>query len=199
LLDCRCSNHTSAMKKNLLIVLTVTLFLHPVSFGKQWMCGSSERNPQVVESLNIPNLLYSLRRNLDKKVVCYQLNLGTDGELNRDEPIRVFWREPDGKLSNLNYLQNKLAYGVRVIDRGQVCFQIASVAFPERPMSLKRGVGNKYGIYVSIHQKECLLTSIFINIGGVSKLSPQVRYIELHGVEPVTGKSVTERIVLSRS
>jgi hypothetical protein len=47
---------------------------------------------------------------------------------------------------------------------------------------------------MAINQKQCVLTKIFVRIEGGTFWVPNVRYIEVTGTDPATGKTVTERI-----
>ena len=52
---------------------------------------------------------------------------------------------------------------------------------------------NKYHVYAIINQKQAVLNRIFIKIDGGTFWSPNVVYMEMKGIDVITGKEVMER------
>lgn len=144
----------------------------------------------------LPNLLFYIQRDPNTNTICYELNVNDKGQLDEENPVHPFWiRYPEGGVrKELNYLQKKFAYGIIVKKTGKDYFQLKSVAYSKTPLYLKKGTNNKYQVYMAINQKQCVLTKIFVRIEGGTFWVPNVRYIEVTGTDPATGKTVVERI-----
>ncbi|GLU52179.1 DUF4833 domain-containing protein [Dyadobacter frigoris] len=144
----------------------------------------------------LPNLLFYIQRDPNTNTICYELNVNDKGQLDEENPVHPFWiRYPEGGgRKELNYLQKKFAYGIIVKKAGKDYFQLKSVAYSKTPLYLKKGTNNKYQVYMAINQKQCVLTKIFVRIEGGTFWVPNVRYIEVTGTDPATGKTVVERI-----
>lgn len=144
----------------------------------------------------LPNLLFYIQRDPNTNTICYELNVNDQGQLDEENPVHPFWiRYPEGGgRKELNYLQKKFAYGIIVKKAGKDYFQLKSVAYSKTPLYLKKGTNNKYQVYMAINQKQCVLTKIFVRIEGGTFWVPNVRYIEVTGTDPATGKTVVERI-----
>ncbi|MEO6686847.1 MAG: DUF4833 domain-containing protein [Dyadobacter sp.] len=144
----------------------------------------------------LPNLLFYIQRDPNTNTICYELNINDQGQLDEENPVHPFWiRYPEGGgRKELNYLQKKFAYGIIVKKAGKDYFQLKSVAYSKTPLYLKKGTNNKYQVYMAINQKQCVLTKIFVRIEGGTFWVPNVRYIEVTGTDPATGKTVVERI-----
>lgn len=144
----------------------------------------------------LPNLLFYIQRDPNTNTICYELNVNDQGQLDEENPVHPFWiRYPEGGVrKELNYLQRKFAYGIIVKKAGKDYFQLKSVAYSKTPLYLKKGTNNKYQVYMAINQKQCVLTKIFVRIDGGTFWVPNVKYIEVTGTDPSTGKTVVERI-----
>lgn len=145
---------------------------------------------------NIPNLLFYIQRDPNTNTICYELNLNDKGELIDDKPVKVYWiRYPEGGMrKDLNYIQRKFAYGINVKASEKGTYELRSVAYNKLPLFLRKDPKNKYRVFASIQQKECILNRVFIRIDGGTFWSPNVLYIELKGVDPTTGNTIVQRI-----
>jgi hypothetical protein len=144
----------------------------------------------------IPNLLFYIQRDPNTNTICYELNVDDKGQLDEENPVHPFWilYPQGGGRKELNYLQKKFAYGIVVKKAGKDYYQLKSVAYSKTPLYLKKGTNNKYQVYMAINQKQCVLTKIFVRIDGGTFWVPNVKYIEVTGTDPATGKIVVERI-----
>lgn len=144
----------------------------------------------------VPNLLFYIQRDPNTNTICYELNVNDKGQLDEENPVHPFWiRYPEGGMrKELNYLQRKFAYGIVVKKSGKDFYQLKSVAYAKTPLYLKKGTNNKYQVFMQINQKQCVLTKIFVRIDGGTFWVPNVKYIEVTGTDPSTGKTVIERI-----
>jgi len=184
-----------------------TLILFSCAFLQVLICEpflerrlqSFQTNDSLPIPKEIPDLLFYLQRDPDSNTVCYTLNLNSEGQLNIKEPVRFFWVRyaENGERKELNYLQRKFAYGIIVKSLGHEIFEIKSVAYPQRILYLKKNNEKKYKVIASINGKECTLQRLFIRIRGGSPISPKIEYIELKGIDYLTGMIISERVKVS--
>jgi phosphatidylglycerophosphate synthase len=146
---------------------------------------------------NIPGLMFYIQRTPNTNTICYELNLSPEGILNSDDPIHIFWLRyatENGKRKELNFIQRKFAYGLKVKMLRTDNYEVRSVAYPKKEMYLRKATDSHYYVYTTIGGSLAVLKRIFINIDGGSFWSPNVTYIELKGIDVVTGASVSEKI-----
>ncbi|MGA0556032.1 DUF4833 domain-containing protein [Larkinella sp. VNQ87] len=143
-----------------------------------------------------PGFMFYIQRDPNTNTICYELNLGKEGKLEKNNPIHAFWiRYPEGgHRKDLNFIQRKFAYGINSKSIGEDRYELRSVAYSKLPLVLRKDSKNQYHVYVDIDKTECILNRIFIRIDGGTFWHPNVLYIELRGVNPVTGKTVIQRI-----
>ena len=179
------------MKKHFIFILLLLV-------TSEVMCSAAQEqfSPDTMPVPNIPNLLFYIQRDPNSNTICYQLNIDKEGKLDTKNPVHAFWiRYPEGgTIKELNFIQNKFAYGLKVTPIGDGAFELKSVAYTRSPLYLRRDNRNRYRVYIHVNQKEHVLKRIFVHIDGGSKLAPNVVYIELKVVDPDTGKVVIERI-----
>jgi hypothetical protein len=145
-------------------------------------------------AINAATLFY-IQRDPNSNTILYELNTASDGELNKDNPVHVFWIKYNerGQKEELNYLQRKFAYGVNVKPVDDDRYDIRFVSYKKFPMLLMKAADGKYHIFATIDNKQAILKSIFIRIEGGSFWIPNVLYVEVNGTDPLTGKEVTGR------
>lgn len=147
-----------------------------------------------------PDMLFYLQRSLDMNSVIYAGNYlkkeNGKRELNPEEPLQIYWQLNDkaGTTEPLSQIQ-KLGYGVKseAVEGG--IFKINLVAYNKVKIFLKPAPKTgKYLAYILMDDKEILLSRIFINIDGGSKLAPNVTFIEVTGTDPKNGNRVSQKI-----
>ncbi|RZA00760.1 MAG: DUF4833 domain-containing protein, partial [Sphingobacteriaceae bacterium] len=143
---------------------------------------------------NISRLFY-VQRNPNSNTIIYELNVGKDGQLDKDEPVHVYWIRyaEKGQKEELNYIQRKFAYGVTAKASGRDKYDIRFVSYKKFPLTLMKGEDGKYHIFATVNQKEMALSRIFIKIEGGTFWLPNVKYVEMKGTDPSTGKEISER------
>jgi len=145
---------------------------------------------------NISNLLFYIQRDPNTNTICYTLNVDKAGKLDLSTPIYAFWiRYPEGGIKkDLNFIQRKFAYGINTKKQADGSYDVRSVAYSKLPLKLKRDAKGVFRIFASINRREAILERIFIRIGdGGTFWSPDVKYIELKGIEVETGKRTIMR------
>lgn len=145
---------------------------------------------------DVEHLLFYIQRDPNTNTICYTLNVDKSGRLDLGSPIHAFWiRYPEGGVrKDLNFIQRKFAYGINTKKLADGSYDVRSVAYSKLPLKLKKDAKGYYRVYANINDKESVLERIFIRIGdGGTFWKPDVKYIELKGVEVKTGKRILER------
>ncbi|MBS1562813.1 MAG: DUF4833 domain-containing protein [Bacteroidetes bacterium] len=143
-----------------------------------------------------PNQLFFLQRTPNINTIVCELNFKTNGELNEDEPVHVFWIRygESGQRAELSFIQRNFAYGVKTRLLSKDKYELHFVSYKKAMMYLTKAADNKYHVFTSINQKQAILNRIYIKINpGGSFWSPNIEYVELAGTEPGTNKEVLER------
>ncbi|OOQ59981.1 DUF4833 domain-containing protein [Mucilaginibacter pedocola] len=142
-----------------------------------------------------PKTLFYLQRTSNTATVMYELNIDSDGKLNEEEPMHVYWirYNEHGQKAELNYIQRKFAYGLVQKQLGEDKYDIRFVSYKKFPMTLMKAADGKYRIFATVAQKQMALQKVFIKIEGGSFWLPNIVYVEMKGTDPATGKDITER------
>jgi hypothetical protein len=149
-----------------------------------------------------PKQLFYLQRTPNTNTVIYETNFNSEGKLDPDDPIHVYWiRYPEGGgIKELNYIQKHFAYGVKSepIEDGR--YRLTFAAYKKRNFYLIYAPrDNKYHIYGTVGNKVVMLERVFIQINpGGTFWAPNVQYIDIRGREVSSGKEVTERIIIAK-
>jgi phosphatidylglycerophosphate synthase len=152
--------------------------------------------PKFPVPSGIPNQLFYLQRDPNTNTVIYQLNLDKSGQLDEDEPIRIFWIRyaEQGQQQDLNFIQRKFAYGVKSKKIGPDKYELRFAAYGKLPFYLmKAGPDRAFHVYTAIANKQSVLDRIFLRIEGGTFWVPNVKYVELKGSNPATREPVIER------
>ncbi|ALL07156.1 CDP-alcohol phosphatidyltransferase [Pedobacter sp. PACM 27299] len=145
----------------------------------------------------IKNQLFYLQRDPNTNTIIYELNVDAKGEVNRAEPLLVYWLRYDdnGEKKDLSYIQRKFAYGIQTKEIGKDQYEIRFVSHKKIPMYLMVSKEDqKFHVYVTVNNKKIELNKIFVRIEGGSFWLPNVKYVELSGINTATDTPVIERI-----
>jgi phosphatidylglycerophosphate synthase len=152
--------------------------------------------PKFPVPSGIPNQLFYLQRDPNTNTVIYQLNVNKAGQVDEDEPIRIFWIRyaEQGQQQDLNFIQRKFAYGVKSKKIGPDKYELRFAAYGKLPFYLmKAGPDRAFHVYTAIAGKQGVLERIFLRIEGGTFWVPNVKYVELKGFNPTTREPVVER------
>ena len=142
-----------------------------------------------------PPELFRIRRSTNANELVYAARLDDEGQLDEDDPLRVYWLmlAEDGHREGLNILEKMLAYGFTAEPAPQGGFRVVLKAKKDRPLHLALR-GRCPVAYVEIAGRPALLRSIYVQTssGGVV---PTVAHVDMAGVDPTTGREITERIL----
>jgi phosphatidylglycerophosphate synthase len=167
--------------------------------------GTLHPHPPVikdpVDTFPVPpvngNSLFYLQRTPNINTVVYELNQ-TNGMPDKDEPIRIQWiRYTDKRQrADLSWIQRRFAYGLKEKDMGNGTYELRFFAFKKVPLYLKKwSVDNKQHVFVDISGRQAILNRVYLRIDpGGTFWSPNVRYLEVTGVDTENGKELVQRI-----
>jgi len=153
-------------------------------------------NPAPVVS---PNQLFSLQRSKDANTIIYEANVNAGQHLDPSKPVAVYWIRyaERGQRENLTQVQWQMAYGYRHKPSSESgAYDICLNAFPQRPLRIAYHNGKPVALLL-INGKRACLQSVFVQVDSKAHLIPRVKFIELHGTDVLTNKSVHERISLN--
>lgn len=160
-----------------------------------------ERNELLNDSFpvpkNIQHMLFYVQRTPNINTVVYELNLDEKGQLNKSNPVHVFWIRyaEEGQREELSFIQRFYAYGLKTKDLGNNKYELRFVSYKKIPFYLYRSaIDNQFRAHATLAKKEVLLKKIFLQIEGGTFWFPNVVYIEFTGIDPVTGQEIIERI-----
>ncbi len=136
--------------------------------------------------------LFQIDRSKNRNIVCYDVNL-ENGALNLDNPLEVYWirHEEGGMKKDLSFLQRKLAYGYKVVDKGQNEATVKLIAYDRQNLRICR-LGSQWVALTTIKGQECILSAIYVKAKSTNSLS--VEYVELRGKSVSRGTMISERI-----
>jgi hypothetical protein len=145
-------------------------------------------------------ILFKIERSKDPNEIWYTTNLNSDGSLNQDMPIKVFWvkKTENNVVEQLTGIQKRFSYGIKAMNSvntegSEWHFQLA--AYSDRIFKLKRMANGQYTVFTRSGTKEIALTQIFIKFDGGSFMFPSIAYAKLIGIEPQSGIEISEVII----
>jgi phosphatidylglycerophosphate synthase len=185
-------------------VVTVLLFLLSL-----FNCGNiatmsaqtaDQSNPSPLKfpiPKGVSNQLFYLQRDPNTNTIICQLNTNLKGEVDKDEPVNVYWLryQENGEKKDLGYVQRKFAYGIDSKYLGKDQYELRFVSHKKLPMYLVKSEDDKkYHVFVTVNNKKIQIERIFLRIEGGSFWLPNVKYVEIKGLNAATNASITERI-----
>lgn len=171
------------MKRNYLLMVLCCL---------SFLSGAAQQGFPVPEN-NALQLFY-LQRTSNHNTIVYELNY-KNGKLDLRNPVHPFWIRytEQSQRAELSFIQRVFAYGIKIKQLPDSSYRVRLVSYAGYTMYLKKGADGKYRIYAPINRQLMVLNRIFVKITGGSMWSPDIEYFEVSGIDPATGKPVSER------
>ncbi|MDR2039315.1 MAG: DUF4833 domain-containing protein [Bacteroidales bacterium] len=164
------------------------IFISTVAYP--WEISSPENDTYPNEKR-----LFHVERSLNRNIVCYDINISESGELNTLEPMTVYWIDREkypGQSTGLNYIQKKLAFGYEIDLNSENGVTIKLNAIKNRKVYIEKDEFSKYYCKTNINNQLSILNKIYVKVRPSNSLD--VEYIDLSGINPDNGSSVSERI-----
>ena len=149
---------------------------------------------------DIKNLIFYVQRTNNINTLIYEFNYDADGELNTENPVKVYWKNYniDGSTEPLNALQRKYAYGVEsfIADAAKKTFYFHLVSYKKQEIYLiKSPTTNKYEAFINLNNRLIEITRVYIHIEGGAFWTPKIKYLDVFGMLPNSKKIVVERVI----
>lgn len=143
------------------------------------------------------NMLFYIQKSFNTNAVVYTLNIDEKGQINKDEPINVFWRryQEQGQKRELKYVEKTFGFGVKsnfLKDKPNT-IEFTIVALKKLKLFATVNTKGKPTVATTINGKPAYIEKVFITAEH-TKLLPEVFAVELFGKEIKTGKYIYERI-----
>jgi hypothetical protein len=139
--------------------------------------------------------LFRIRRSTNANEIVYAAQLDAAGRLDEDDPLVAYWlmHAEDGHREGLNILEKLLAYGFSADPAPEGGYRVILKAKKDRPVHLALRDGCPVA-FIEIAGRPARLRGIFVQTssGGVV---PTIAHVDVTGVDPATGREVTERIL----
>lgn len=179
-----------------LIVITILVYIIPGNLLAQ------SKNPSPLNfptPKNIDNMLFYIQRDPNINTAIYAINYQENGKINKSNPIKAYWIRyaEKGEKKDFNYLQRKFAYGIETKTLENEEFEFKFVSYKKLSLTLKKiEADQKYHVFANVNQKKIQVEKIFVRIEGGSFWLPNVKYAEVTGIDALSNKTITERMLL---
>jgi hypothetical protein len=142
-----------------------------------------------------PKHLFYLQRPANTNTLIYELN-AENGVPDKKKPIHVFWISyaKNGQKEELSGLEKRYAYGVKVTELAEGQFEFYLVSCKYLKLLLKQGDDKFYHVYANINNKLLMVSRIYIEVKGGSLFKPNIDYVDVKGIDTISGSETEERI-----
>ena len=179
-------------------LIVITIVVHIISGNLL----AQSKNPSPLNfptPKNIDNMLFYIQRDPNINTAIYAINYQENGKINKSNPIKAYWIRyaEKGEKKDFNYLQRKFAYGIETKTLENEEFEFKFVSYKKLALTLKKiEADQKYHVFANVNQKKIQVEKIFVRIEGGSFWLPNVKYAEVTGIEAISNKTITERMLL---
>lgn len=141
--------------------------------------------------------MFHISRSVNANLVCYDVRL-KNGHLDASDPVHVYWHnrtDKPGELNELSYIQRKMAYGYKIVNKGVDEVEIKLTAYNKRSLKVCKRNG-KWVSLININGKPSFLQEIKVKSKEGNSLA--VEYIWLVGVLASDGKTVVKEQIFNK-
>lgn len=144
--------------------------------------------------------LFTISRSKDANEIWYTLNTNENGDLNKENPIKVYWlkKTENNSTKPLTWIQNQYAYGISGLEtenNKKDTWKFQFVSSDLHTFELRKTSDNQYKVFTKFNSTEIEVSRIFIQIDGGSFWLPMVSYVKIFGVEVKSGNQIVETII----
>lgn len=159
----------------------------------------SSFTPNKVEISEPKHFLFKINRSRDADEIWYTVNLNKSGVPDKETPIEAYWIRKTGnnETEPLTWIQNKYAYGVRVIQpysKQSEKLKFQFVSYDGQDFELRKMVNGTFKVFTTIENKEVEVARIFVQIDGGSFWVPSIPYVKLTGYDVSSSNLVAQTI-----
>ncbi len=145
----------------------------------------------------VKQILY-IQRSSSPNTVVYDLNFDEQGNINKKDPVDIYWRKfsRGGERKDLNYIQRRFAYGLKVKQLDHNKYQVKFVSYDKFVAIIQKSyLSDEFSAIAEVNGKEIELRRIFIIMEeGESMWFPKIEAIVIEGVDPYSGIEIKEKI-----
>jgi Domain of unknown function (DUF4833) len=140
------------------------------------------------------DLLFYIQRNQNFNTVVYEVNRTCCGDINVNEPMRVYWIKYNDHREEceLNYIQTKLAYGYKANVINNDLIEFAFVSYDKKFFIERCEEGHR--VMTKINGVYSILENIYVYAEEYG-VFPDVKFIELYGIDVESEMPIFERFV----
>lgn len=140
--------------------------------------------------------LFKIERSKDANQILYDVCTVANNKLDVENPIFPYWiRKTEGnKIKPLTWIQEHYAYGLEFTYSSEQMAHFHFVSYNKRNFTLKKDKQGDFKVYTKLNNKEVIVNRIFIQIDGGTFWVPKISKVELHTIEPNSGKELLEII-----
>ena len=170
------------------LALTTMSFIF---FLSAWL-WAAEHEPGTVKQQH----LFKIERSKNANIVQYDVRVLPDGTLDPDKPVVGYWIRlaEDGRRMKLRFLEKRFVYGFKTSydPASNSVTMIMKANFGRQMKVLETTDG--YRAEIMIDGRNSLIDKIFVQTPS-KRFSRKIEYIELYGVDSVTGEDRFERYI----
>jgi hypothetical protein len=141
----------------------------------------------------VPQPLFVIERSKNANQLHYDAMVTSDGGLDTGEPVVAYWimKAQDGHREALTDEERRYAYGFSVSRTADGAYGMKLVAYKDRPIALHKD-GARWRAEILVAGRLAALNRIFIQTK--ESVIPSVRWIDLYGMDVITGQPISERV-----
>ena len=142
------------------------------------------------------NMLFKIDRSRDPDVIMYDVNLNSLGELDKSNPINIYWirNTEKGIIKPLTGIQKKFGYGLKFISISENMADFQFVSYFDRVFKLRKTDNNQFKVFTISHNKKVEVQRLYVQFEDKSSWIPNILNIELYGIDTDNGNPVYESI-----
>lgn len=161
------------------------------------MIGSEGRPQDYPTPPHHEDSLFFIQSSQNKNTVVYEINRSTTGQIKLDYPMKIFWIKysDGGEIQDLNYIQDKLAYGYESKEINSETFEIHFVSYKALVFYITKAKDNHPIVVCKINDEMSKLNNIFIHVEYFG-VFPDVKFIELFGENIENSTPVYQKIII---
>lgn len=153
--------------------------------------------PEHYPMPEVEDMLFYIQRNQNANTVIYKINRNCNNYLNKSNPFYVFWKQyhQGGKDSEINIIQQKLAYGVEydIINSDSIKMNI--ISYPEYKIYVNKDENNRFKSISKIDGFWSQLSNVYV-FAEERGAFPVVKFLELYGTRLDDGMPCYEKIII---
>jgi hypothetical protein len=130
------------------------------------------------------DLLFTIERSRGENEIHFTLNLDESGQLNRENPIKIFWVKyaEDGQSEPLTTIQQKFANGLKFLNTDAFPIEFQFVSYQKKSLFLDKKPDGFYRVFTFADETGDFvqLNRIVNRIAGGSFWFPSISRVELN-------------------